>query len=30
MCSSVLYWQQYGQIGPGLQVSGLEDEVGAA
>ena len=21
-----LYWQQYGQIGPGLQVSGLEDE----
>jgi predicted ATPase len=21
-----LYWQQYGQIGPGMQVSGLEDE----
>src|SRR6516225_2733743 len=21
-----LYWQQYGQIGPGMQVSGLEEE----
>jgi hypothetical protein len=22
-----LYWQRYGQLGPGMQVSGLEDEV---
>src|SRR5215831_19606645 len=21
-----LYWQRYGQLGPGMQVSGLEDE----
>jgi hypothetical protein len=21
-----LYWQRYGQVGPGMQVSGLEDE----